>query len=531
MRPTVPRRWPAPRPRSGRRRRGLMGGGGGGGGGVAHGLSDFTNQSPALPALFTLPAISSISTPWGAAMGALLFPSLPSCPFLCRSPRHAASPCPCSPWCALHRPVRKPARWRWPAAPCRPVRRHRNRRRPPRLPHPPHPPRQSRPTCAPRPGCKRKSRRRCSPNCRFSSRAIASAARPICTRSSQTLQLQVETFQGFFDDVRYRFLATQAHGTATRVDFLDRDRSVVHNATYTTCERRDLASQPDWLLRAATLHIDEAQQVGSADDAVLEFKGWPLLPIPHISFPLSDKRKSGLLPPTVGLDRRDGLSYSQPYYWNIAPNRDATLNAALMTERGASLGLEWRYLEPSYHGQINTDLMPYDRLRQRSRWSLSGQHQGRWDAGIGALGLSLGIYRVSDDNYWRDFSRVATSLRQRLLPADAVLSWARNDMSATLRTLQWQTLQDVTAPIVPPYDRMPQLQWRYAPTRLGGGLDASLELDATRFEAARALTGQPNANRSYALAQISRPFLAPQGFITPRLQWHATRYQFPAPLG
>ncbi|ABM60504.1 LPS-assembly protein LptD [Verminephrobacter eiseniae] len=346
----------------------------------------------------------------------------------------------------------------------------------------------------------------------------------------QTLQLQVETFQGFFDDVRYRFLATQAHGTATRVDFLDRDRSVVHNATYTTCERRDLASQPDWLLRAATLHIDEAQQVGSADDAVLEFKGWPLLPIPHISFPLSDQRKSGLLPPTVGLDRRDGLSYSQPYYWNIAPNRDATLNAALMTERGASLGLEWRYLEPSYHGQINTDLMPYDRLRQRSRWSLSGQHQGRWDTGIGALGLSLGLYRVSDDNYWRDFSRVATSLRQRLLPADAVLSWARNDMSATLRTLQWQTLQDVTAPIVPPYDRMPQLQWRYAPTRLGGGLDASLELDATRFEAARALTGQPNANRSYALAQISRPFLAPQGFITPRLQWHATRYQFDAPL-
>src|SRR6218665_2209442 len=131
MRPTVPRRWPAPRPRSGRRRRGLMGGGGGGGGGVAHGLSDFTNQSPALPALFTLPAISSISTPWGAAMGALLFPSLPSCPFLCRSPRHAASPCPCSPWCALHRPVRQPAPRRA---------RERDGGRPTRLPPPPPPP-------------------------------------------------------------------------------------------------------------------------------------------------------------------------------------------------------------------------------------------------------------------------------------------------------------------------------------------------------------------------------------------------------
>jgi len=61
-------------------------------------------------------------------------------------------------------------------------------------------------------------------------------------------------------------------------------------------------------------------------------------------------------------------------------------------------------------------------------------------------------------------------------------------------------------------------------------LDASLELDSTRFHADRSRTGQPNAQRSFALAQISRPFLAPEGFVTPRLQWHASQYQFDSPL-
>ena len=345
------------------------------------------------------------------------------------------------------------------------------------------------------------------------------------------LELRVDAFEGFFSDARYRFLATQAHGNATRVDFIDRDRTVVHSATYTTCERNNEASwEPDWVLRATTIRLDNEEQVGSAENAVLEFKGVPILPIPYITFPLSDKRKSGLLPPTISIDSRDGIAYSQPYYWNIAPNRDATLRAALMTKRGASLGGEFRYLEPAYSGQISGDVMPGDRLRDRTRWSFAGQHQGVFDTAIGGLGLNLNVQRVSDDNYWRDFGRASEPLRQRLLPADGILTWGGGDMSATVRTLKWQTLQDVSSPIVPPYDRLPQLQWRYVPSQLGGGLDASVELDTTRFRAARALTGQPNADRSYAVAQISRPFLAPAGFITPRLQLHTTSYQFDTPL-
>lgn len=345
------------------------------------------------------------------------------------------------------------------------------------------------------------------------------------------LELHVAASQGFFDAARYRFLATQTHGQAARLEFIDHDRTLVHEGSYTSCERDDSASwQPGWVLRARRLYIDRQQDTATAEGAVLEFLGLALPAPARISFPLSNKRKTGLLAPTLGLDSRDGLSYLQPWYWNIAPNRDATLRAALMTRRGVNLGVGLRYLEPAYSGQLDADWMLADRLRQRARWGFSGQHQGGWNTPIGGLGLNLKLQRVSDDNYWRDFGRAAEPLRQRLLPGDATFNWAQGDATATLRTLKWQTLQDPASPIVPPYDRMPQLQWRYAPTQLGAGLDAQLELDSTRFQAARALTGQPNAQRSHARAQISRPFLAPAGFVTPRLQLHSTQYQFDAPL-
>jgi LPS-assembly protein len=136
---------------------------------------------------------------------------------------------------------------------------------------------------------------------------------------------------------------------------------------------------------------------------------------------------------------------------------------------------------------------------------------------------------VSDDNYWRDFSRATTSLTQRLLPNDAVLSWGRGYFTATARSQTWQTLQDVTAPITPPYDRTPQVVARYARANVGG-FDYSVDADFTQFEGDRLLTKQPNGRRSFTLAQVSRPWLTPGSFLTPKLMFHSTDYRFDAPL-
>ncbi|MEY2952954.1 MAG: hypothetical protein RLZZ401_1041 [Pseudomonadota bacterium] len=349
------------------------------------------------------------------------------------------------------------------------------------------------------------------------------------------LELEVEAFQGFFSAPSYRFLKNEAYGQASRADFLDENHSVVHDASYTTCQRQPGPSWlPDWVLSAARIHLDDEEEVGTAEGAVLRFKGLPVLPIPGLSFPLSDKRKSGFLPPTISpFDNLNGATYSQPFYWDIAPNRDATIDATLMSKRGVNFESEFRYLEPLYRGQARYDYMPSDKLRERSRWGANIVHTGLLDAsalGLGGLGLNLNLNRVSDDNYWRDFPRAALSLTTRLLPADGTLTWGRGDFSMGLRTLKWQTLQDPTAPITPPYDRLPQLTGRFFRSNVGPGLDVLQEADYTQFSADPALTNQANARRIFSRTQISRPWQAPGWFVIPKLQLHATSYEFDRPI-
>ena len=359
------------------------------------------------------------------------------------------------------------------------------------------------------------------------------------------LELKVEAFEGFVEAPRYHFLKNDGQGQADRVDFVDESHTVIHNATYTTCRRKSGPEWlPDWVLRASRISMDSDEDIGIAQDAVLSFKGLPLLPIPAISFPLSDKRKSGLLPPTIGIGADSGLEVTLPYYWNIAPNRDATLTPTIMTRRGVDLGAEVRYLEPSYTGVARINYMPSDKLTDSNRWGLSFLHRGLLDTALGPVGLVANVNRVSDDNYWRDFSRsgaianaiadtsasVGVAATPRLLPSGLTATWGMGAFSSASRVLKWQTLQDVTAPIVPPYDRVPQLTARYALTNVRG-LDWSIDGDFTQFEADSSRTLQPNAQRGVALLQVSRPWLAPAGFVTPKFQLHATGYQFDRLLG
>ncbi|MDO8773927.1 MAG: LPS-assembly protein LptD [Burkholderiaceae bacterium] len=343
------------------------------------------------------------------------------------------------------------------------------------------------------------------------------------------LDLKVDSFSGFFNQPRYQFLKNEGQGEGERVEFIDDKHSIIQNASYSTCRRYPGPDwMPDWILKAASISIDNEEDIGQATDAWLSFKGLSV-PLPSISFPLSSKRKSGWLPPTYATDNINGVELTTPYYVNIAPNRDATIFPSISSKRGLNVGAEFRYLENSYNGQLRADVMPSDPLRDRMRWGVAGQHLMRYDTGLGSVGLNLNVNRVSDDDYWRDFPRATTSLTQRLLATDAALTLDNENLSLGLRVSKWQTLKDTTAPIIPPYDRLPQLTARYTKNNLAG-FDFSLSGDVTRFASDSSLTLQPNANRAIVLAQLSRPWVSPGWFFTPKLQLNASKYQFDAPL-
>jgi LPS-assembly protein len=225
-----------------------------------------------------------------------------------------------------------------------------------------------------------------------------------------------------------------------------------------------------------------------------------------------------------------------PYYWNIAPNRDATFTPTLMSKRGVNIGSEFRYLEADYSGRVQFDVMPSDPLRDSSRWGLTYGHQTTLKNGLtqrltdAGVALNLNLNRVSDDNYWRDFSRASSSLTQRLLSNDVNMSWNNGPFASSARAVKWQTLQDVSAPIAQPYD-LTQLSTRYTRGNVFGA-DVSVVADYAQFQTDTLLSAQPNANgqRIFSLVQASHPWIAPAGFITPKVQLHAAHYQLDAPL-
>jgi LPS-assembly protein len=354
-----------------------------------------------------------------------------------------------------------------------------------------------------------------------------------------SLTLQADSFQGKFVQPTYSLLRSGGHGEASEIEFVDAQRAIVRNATYTTCSRLPGPSWlPEWVLKAASLQVNEEDNTVQAKDLQLRFKDVPILAAPSLTFPLNSARQSGLLAPIIGIDTVSGIEVASPYYWNIAPNRDATLTTTVMAKRGVALDSEFRYLETDSQGQARVNVMPHDRLRQQSRWGMSAQHIGGIDTGnsvLGRLGVNVNVNRVSDDNYWRDFPRAGLSLTQRLLPTSGSLFWGHGDWSLMTQVLKFQTLQDISSPITPPYDRSPQVVARYNKWDVGG-FDVGFTADTTRFEAdysqipGGTSTALRNGQRSYAAAQISHPWLRPWGFVIPKIQLHGTRYQLDTPL-
>lgn len=355
------------------------------------------------------------------------------------------------------------------------------------------------------------------------------------------LQLNLDTHWGFFSQPRYRLLATQGGGQASRVDFEGEDLTIAHDATYTTCPAPE-GWLPDWWIKADRLELDAATDTGRATSGALYFKGVPILGAPYITFPLSEKRKSGLLPPTINLTNLSGLEVAVPYYWNIAPEMDATFTPTLMTKRGIDLAGEFRYLQPTFKGEARLAVLPSDRLRGITRWSEAVRHEhavGDALPGLADAALRVNLNRVSDDNYWKDLPRTMPLLTQRLLPNDVALSGRIGGVGLTAGVYTWQTLQDTAAPITAPYDRKPQvdLRWERLNQSFGSlsGLDWLVTGQATRFTTSRmpsitATQADVNGNRLLGIAQVSRTWQAPGWFIRPKAQWHLTHYEVDQPL-
>jgi LPS-assembly protein len=350
--------------------------------------------------------------------------------------------------------------------------------------------------------------------------------------SGPELELDTETLEGYFLSPRFTIARTQGLGRADRADFLGNNRLQITGASYTTCAA-PAGEDPAWVLSASLMRLDFAANDGYAEGAVLRFLDVPILALPVLSFPVNDTRKSGWLPPMLNLSSSAGFEVGVPFYWNIAPQADATLMPTYSPRRGSGLDSELRYLLQQGKGDLRIVALPRDQETARSRWG--GRTRYTSDTGS-AWGLDLDAVRASDENYWRDGLRGADSLTPRLLGTRAQLSHTRVlrgwggevDQTVYAGIQRWQVLQssDASASVAPPYQRAPQIgaQWR---GELGQA-ELALQTEFNRFT--NSDPGLDGGERVHALGSLGWRFSDGAHQLTPRLNFNAASYQLDTPL-
>lgn len=331
--------------------------------------------------------------------------------------------------------------------------------------------------------------------------------------SGAALKLKLDVGQGFVSAPSYKLGRNNAQGSAKWIEFESDDRATVTEGTYSTCEGPD----PDWYLKSETLRLDRDRDIGTSSNTIVYFKGVPIMGAPAMSFPLSDARKSGILPPTLGTTSNGGVELMVPYYFNIAPNRDLTLYPSLIAKRGLQFGADGRYLDQAYSGETRLEGLFNDQQTKTNRYSVSSTHAQTLAPG---LSMAWNLNAASDDDYPNDFARsITTTAQSRLLLRDLNVNYAGSFWNTAVRTSNYQVLQDPAAPIARPYDRLPQLSLQAGRLDVMG-FDWGFDSELTRFWHPDLLRGE----RLVLNPKIAYPLIRPGYFVTPKFSFDLTRY-------
>lgn len=279
---------------------------------------------------------------------------------------------------------------------------------------------------------------------------------------------------GQVEGAEFELIEQSVRGAAADAAMHDDGTIDLKSVRYTACP----PGNEDWRLQADSISIDQKNRVGTGRDVHLDFMGVPIFYSPWISFPVGEERKSGLLFPTIGSSSKTGTQIAIPWYWNIAPDMDATITGRWYSSRGARIDPEFRYLTDDSRGEFDAEYLFHDQTTGDARSYVDWRHVTRFGENTR---LFVDAANVSDDQYFEDFGVGFDGTSLIFLSR---LMELRNDSEHWLlraRTQNYQVLDQSLADPDRPYTILPQLsaigRWRELP----GGLSASLLTEAVNF--------------------------------------------------
>lgn len=260
------------------------------------------------------------------------------------------------------------------------------------------------------------------------------------------------TEQGQLDNARYGLEVIGGRGMADEFYYYGNDVAALRKADYTTCTEED----ETWLLTGEHIRLNNNTGRGEVWDATLYFFDLPVLYTPYFNFPIDDRRHSGVLLPTFGSS--DGFDLAVPYYFNLAPNYDATVTPRLITDRGVQLGGEFRYLLKQNRGEVEGEYLPSDSEFGDDRYLFAFRHLGRITR---QWGVDAQYEEVSDDFYFDDLDTTLAETSESLLQRRLDLNYREGGLRFLTRVQEFELLDTDVLEENEPYSRIPQLRLDY----------------------------------------------------------------------
>ncbi|KPC45455.1 LPS-assembly protein LptD Precursor [Pseudomonas amygdali pv. morsprunorum] len=355
-------------------------------------------------------------------------------------------------------------------------------------------------------------------------------------------ELQLDTGEARVDNAEYVLHKSNIRGNALYAKRAENAIIRLKDGTYTSCEPNSNA----WTLKGNNITLNPATGFGTATNVTLRVKDIPVLYTPYIYFPIDDRRQSGFLPPTIAAGGDNGFTLVTPYYFNLAPNYDATLYPRYMADRGLLMEGEFRYLTKGSEGQFGGAYLNDendDRKLQsdydKTRWMINWQHKG----GLDTRWLTQVDYTdISDPYYFQDLETDQIGVKRTdFLNQQGSLTYRGDSYSAVFNA---QAYKLATVANITPYNRLPQLMVNGTLPYSPGGLKFDYQTEAVRFDRDLRngvfvdedgnfenrldtnVTGLDRANgdRLNLAPSVSLPMNWTYGFLTPKLKYVYTQY-------
>jgi len=315
-------------------------------------------------------------------------------------------------------------------------------------------------------------------------------------------------------DVEFISPTTPLRGWAGSYFRKSKTLSQYTDVAYTTCR----PGNQDWVIHASELEMDKVSGQGTTKNTWIEFKGIPVIYTPYLSFPIDDRRLSGFLSPSFSTTRYSGTLIAAPYYWNIAPNYDATLMPRELSSRGPLMAGKFRYLTEYATGKLGAEYMPNDSQLNTSRYLLSLQNSSVINP---SLSSNMDLNLVSDNTYIATTGTALGFTNYNYLRSFGNVTYNKYGFNFIAAADSYQSINPAAPDTSLPYRRLPQLNLNYAHDFSGLPIHTEVQNEFVDFQHTNNIV---EGQRINSRPSISMPLQTASTFFTPKLSLQETEY-------